>query len=241
MRSIIIGNWKMNTTVHQGKELACDIKDKLAPTKGVEVVLCPPATHLKSLYSETFGDSLRLGAQNIHYEESGAFTGEISVKQIKEFCKYVIIGHSERRAAGETDAEIFKKVKLAIKNNLTPVLCVGEDFKTRKAGKTNQFIKDQINKSIPFQLSALSSKLLIAYEPVWAIGTGRQPKPEEIEQVVNLIKKIIGSKAKVLYGGSVTSKNSKKLAEIKSISGVLVGGASLKAREFVKIVEEFSK
>jgi len=221
MQSIIIANWKMNTTVHEGLDLASKIRDGLG-NNNVDVILCPPYTHLKPLFDELHGSSISLGAQNMHFEEKGAYTGAVSVTQIEEYCDYVILGHSEQRQYfGETDENVSKKIKTALKHCITPIVCVGESLATKKAGKSEEFVKNQLkNVFTPLKQSQNSKlqtqDLIIAYEPVWAISTnpGAKPDtPENAEKMVELIKNEVEEKYRInniSYKQSLSSLHSDK-------------------------------
>jgi len=249
MRLIMIaGNWKMNTTVGEAINLIKQIIPQVNDTAGVEVVLCPPYVSLVPAYKLVQGSHTRLGAQNLFYEEKGAYTGEISPLMLSDLCEYVIIGHSERRQYfQETGDIISKKVNAAIKNNLKPILCVGENLVQYESGKTREVVGSQLESS----LSGVSGadKLTIAYEPVWAIGTGKAATGKQANETVNMIRLFISIKygteiadnMRILYGGSVTPANISEFVSQPDIDGALVGGASLKAGDFAEIVKLASK
>lgn len=227
---LVAANWKMNCTKAEAKTLVSGLKSAVSGKN--EVVLCPPFTILSIISDEIAGSKLKIGAQNCHYEEKGAFTGEISPKMLKDIgVSYVIIGHSERRAGNnETNELVNKKSAAAIASGLIPIICIGETGEERKAGKTKDVILSQIAGSLPE-----GSSYVIAYEPVWAIGTGVTPTSKEIEEAMALIN----SKKpgiKILYGGSVTDSNCEEISKISNVSGFLVGGASLDVAKFSKIM-----
>ncbi len=241
----VAGNWKMNTTVAEAERLVYDMLDELDRIKGVEKVLCPPFVSLVAINMMLQGSSLKLGAQNMHFETKGAYTGEISPAMLKELCEFVILGHSERRwYFGETDEVVNKKVISALNHGLKPILCVGERLEENEAGRTEEVIGRQVTRA----LNGIkpSSDLVIAYEPVWAIGTGRAASGEQAAATIKFIRDIlaklwnedIAQCLRILYGGSVTSNNIAEFVSQPGIDGALVGGASLKAKEFVSIVNQ---
>ncbi len=246
-RTIIAGNWKMNNDIKETKDLISKILEGINNISlNCEVVICPPFTSLSEAAQMIKESKIKLGAQNLHQEESGAFTGEISAKMLLGVgCEYVIIGHSERRTLfGETDELINKKIKRALSNNLKPIFCVGELLEEREKNITNQVVEKQLIDGLE-NLSAEELKnLVIAYEPVWAIGTGRTATPYQAEEVHVFIRQIIADKfskdlaenLSVLYGGSVKPENSGELLSQRNIDGALVGGACLKADSFLKII-----
>ena len=247
---IIAGNWKMNNTLNESVSLVRTIKNLVKNVREVEIVVFPPFTSLKDVCIETKGSNLKIGAQNLFYEEKGAYTGEISALMLKELCKYVLVGHSERRQYfKETDEMINKKIKTALKNNITPVFCVGETLNERNMNKTKAVVENQIKEGLKGILSNDMQNLIIAYEPVWAIGTGKTASPEQAEEVHlfirSLISKDCGKKIsdniRILYGGSVKPDNTNLLMEQIDIDGALVGGASLEAESFSKIVNFANK
>ena len=246
-KPIVAGNWKMNKTVEQATLLVADMLPGLEAVKTVDRVLCPPFTSLMVVAGMLAGTEVGLGTQNLHWEESGAFTGEISPLMVKEFCKYVIIGHSERRAYfGETDQTVNLKVKSAFMHNLLPIVCVGETLEEYEAGKTENVVSSQVKKGLDSIKTADAEKLIVAYEPIWAIGTGKAASPEQANDVIkNVVRKNLASlfgpetadKIRILYGGSVKSNNAQEFFSQSDIDGGLIGGASLKPEDFVKIVE----
>jgi len=245
-KPIVAGNWKMNKTVAEAIDLATAIKRDLAGCKDVDIVLCPPFTALKAVSDVITGTHIDLGSQNMHWEKSGAYTGEVSAEMLREvYCHYVILGHSERRAYfGETDQIVNRKTKAALEGNLTPIVCVGETLQEREGGKTNDVVGTQIRGS----LAGLSPRQLvdsvIAYEPVWAIGTGKTASPEQAQEVHAFIRSVLSEMAdqavaqsvRIQYGGSVKPSNAKELFSLPDIDGGLIGGAALEARSFIDIV-----
>jgi len=245
-KPIIAGNWKMNMTATQARELAGKLVPLVSGVKGRDVVLGPPFTSLAAVAETIKGSNIGLAAQNLHWEDKGAFTGEISADMLLDSgCKYVIIGHSERRQYfGETDETVNKKVKQALKKGLLPILCVGETLAEREAGK----LKDIISRQVTGGLNDISAedmkKIVLAYEPVWAIGTGKTATPEQANEVHALIRQKIkalysadiAEGLRIQYGGSVTPENVSTLMAMPDIDGALVGGASLKPESFAALV-----
>lgn len=243
---IIAGNWKMYETEEETFQLASDLKNRLKDADGVKVIICPPFTSLGSA-REAIGDSpILLGAQNMHWEQMGAYTGEISPAMLLTAgCQYVIIGHSERRGYfSETDEVVNSKVKAALKFGLSPIICVGEQLEQREANKTEEVVEKQVEGAFRDLSSQEAEKTVIAYEPIWAIGTGKTATPEQANQVHLFIRGLLASRFGkecaermcILYGGSVKPENSKELLNMPEIDGALVGGASLVAESFEKIV-----
>ena len=244
-RKVIAGNWKMNMlpneTINFIEQFAPLVKD----TKN-EVILCVPFTDLFYALLHVQGTNIKIGAQNMHWEEKGAYTGEISGKMLKSIgVEYVIIGHSERRQYfAETDETVNKKIKSALANGLKPIVCVGETLEQREAGQTEQIVTSQIEKAFKDIPASSLEQIIIAYEPIWAIGTGKTATKEDANTTIMQIRKklaeIYGQNEAdgviIQYGGSVKSSNAKELFEMSDIDGGLVGGASLKADEFSKIV-----
>jgi len=244
---LIAGNWKMNTTVSEAVELVKTMRGELDKVDNVEKAICPPFVSLAAVEELLRGSSIKLGAQNLFYEEKGAYTGEISPLMLAELCEMVIIGHSERRQYfSETGETVNKKIVAAFKAGLTPILCVGERLEENEAGKTEEVVTEQLRSS----LAAIDhiDGLVIAYEPVWAIGTGRAATGEQANETISLIRrniaKLYGDKVaqgiRILYGGSVTAANATEFMQQPEIDGALVGGASLKAPEFTSIVTQTS-
>lgn len=235
----------MNKSVKDGEDLAAGIKRELAECCDVDVVLCPPFTLLKVVGDIIDMTQVRLGAQNMHWESDGAFTGEISAGMLRDlFCHYVILGHSERRAMfGETNEVVNNKVKAALARNLTPIVCVGETLEERDSGAFMKVIESQVRESLA-GITDDMEKLILAYEPVWAIGTGRTASPEQAQEVhkgiravlADLAGKNVADSIRIQYGGSVKPANAAELFSQPDIDGGLIGGAALDVRSFVEIV-----
>lgn len=246
-KMIIAGNWKMNTLPDEAENLAKNILSGLKDQRiSTEVVVCPPYTNLQNVLAIVKGSKIKLGAQNCFYELKGAFTGEISIPMLKYFnVDYIIIGHSERRTYfGESDELINKKAKAILENNIKPIICIGETLSERQQGRTFEILFNQIDKCLRDLNSDDFKNLIIAYEPVWAIGTGISATKEQIEEAHNKIKEYIGNLFSVSnddivlqYGGSVTAENSNEILSIENVNGALIGGASLKSEIFLKIIE----
>lgn len=248
MRKIIIaGNWKMYKTSFEAVELVTELKRTLGDMNDVDVVVCTPFTALSEVKDILNDCSIGLGAQNIYWEDFGAFTGEVSAPMIKAIgVEYVIIGHSERRQFfGETDATVNKKIKAALKHALIPIVCIGEVLGERESGKTFDVIKTQLEGSL-VNLTALEMEnIVLAYEPVWAIGTGKTATPAQAQEVHKFIRDwltkkydaAIANKVRIQYGGSVKPENTAELMGQPDIDGALVGGASLKSDSFTAIVK----
>ncbi|WP_376789755.1 triose-phosphate isomerase [Thermoflexus sp.] len=247
---LIAGNWKMNKTAAEGQALARAIREGLR-TQTVEVVLCPPFTAIPAVHAVLQGSSILVGAQNVHWEDAGAFTGEISPVMLKEWCRYVIIGHSERRQYFHEDDEMIRrKVLAALRHSLTPILCVGETLAQREAGETGTVVATQTRRALEGLSPGQAARLVIAYEPVWAIGTGRAATGADAEEVIRhwvrgTLEELFGSEVaqqvRVLYGGSVTPENIAEFVSRPTIDGALVGGASLKAETFLGIIHETAR
>ncbi|MBI3175767.1 MAG: triose-phosphate isomerase [Chloroflexi bacterium] len=247
----VAGNWKMNKTVAEARDLVFKMNMKLREIKGVEKVLCPPAMSLLAISALLEGTDTGLGAQNMHWEEKGAFTGEISAAMVKEYCGYVILGHSERRAYfAETDETVNRKMLAAQKAGLTPIVCVGETLEEYESRRTADVVARQVEKGLANLDSAFAPKMVVAYEPIWAIGTGKASNgPEANAVVADVIRpalaRLYGTETaqaiRVLYGGSVTAANAAEFFGQPDIDGALVGGASLKEEEFVAIVKAAAK
>jgi len=242
---LIAGNWKMNTTVSEAIELVKAMCAELDRIGNVEKVLCPPFISLATVKELVKGTSIKLGGQNLFYLEKGAYTGEISPLMLADLCEYVIIGHSERRQHfGETGEIVNKKLKAALKVNLKPILCIGERLEENEAGRTEEVVTEQL-KSALAGIDSLNS-LVIAYEPVWAIGTGKAATGEQANKTITFIRdsiaqlysRKIAEEMRILYGGSVTAANIAEFVRYPDIDGALVGGASLKAAEFIGIVNQ---
>lgn len=243
---VIAGNWKMNKDRDEALQFIYAVNQELPPANQVETVICANDVLLRCIVKRQ-GDNLRIGAQNMHYEESGAFTGETSPKVLENTgLKYVIIGHSERRQMfAETDESVNKKLHASFKYELTPILCVGESLEIREAGTTNQWVENQIKKAFLDVDAKQAEKTIVAYEPIWAIGTGKTATPEQAEKTIkdirDVLKELYGKetseKIRILYGGSVNPKNIKSLLAKDNIDGALVGGASLDPASFLQLVE----
>ncbi len=245
-KKLIAGNWKMNKTSSDGVALVRDIVAAVGKQSDVEVVVCPPFTALESAGKALEGSEVKLGAQNMHAEASGAFTGEISAPMLRAiFTTHVILGHSERRTLfGETDEIVNKKVLSALKNQLKPIFCVGETLAERESGSTLKVVQTQIEKGLEGVSKELATSVVIAYEPVWAIGTGKVATTEQAQEVHAFIRGLltklftepVSAKVRILYGGSMKPANAPELLAQKDIDGGLIGGASLEARSFVELV-----
>lgn len=240
---ILAANWKMNTTYHEAMELGDFYKTHLRKNDNVKMLVLPPAIWLESLAKKFKHSHIALGAQNMHYEKKGAFTGEISAEMVKKFAKYILIGHSERRHIfGETNEAVNRKVKIALANNLNPIVCYGE--KNKEEGIDH--ILAQISKAVEGVSKKDFTKIIFAYEPVWAIGTGEVATAEHARLMINSSRERLAviygreaaKSAKFLYGGSVHSKNIHTFLDEKDINGFLVGGASLDTEIFGKIYQE---
>ena len=244
-KPLIAGNWKMNTRLEEAENLVRAMLAELDSIDGVEKVLCPPFISLAAIKELTKTTSVKLGAQNMHFEDRGAYTGEISPLMLVDLCDFVILGHSERRQYfAETDEIINKKVKKALEFGFKPILCVGESLEDNESGKAEQIIARQVKAGLA-EVSP-TSQLVIAYEPVWAIGTGRAATGKQANATISLIRSTVANlwdkktakTVRILYGGSVTSNNVAEFITEADIDGALVGGASLKADEFVSIVHQ---
>jgi len=243
----VAGNWKMNKTVAEARDLVSRMGGPLSAIPNVEKVICPPFTTLMAISEALSGTGIGLGAQDLHWEEKGAFTGQVAPNMVKEFCAYVIIGHSERRTYfGETDETVNKKVHAALKAGLTPIVCVGETLQQYESGLTSEVVRRQINAGLAGIDSANASSIVVAYEPVWAIGTGKASSGENAQGVHGkVIRPALGAlfgesnaqAIRILYGGSVTAANAAEFFAQPDIDGALVGGASLKVDEFVAITK----
>lgn len=247
MASIIVANWKMNPkTVKEAKTIFAGVSAGSKKIKKAQMVICPPAAFLGMFIGKA--KKVKLGAQNCHWEEKGAFTGEASLPQIKDIgCRYVLVGHSERRSLfGETNQTVNKKVLAAINSGLTPILCMGETAAERQDGRTFQVLKEQFEEGLAGVSKKAAENIILAYEPVWAIGTGKVCEIPQAEEVNIFFKKAVcekygrplSSSMPILYGGSVKSDNVLGFVKDAKMSGVLVGGASLDPKEFVKIAQQ---
>jgi triosephosphate isomerase len=248
MRKIIIaGNWKLNKTSLEAIDLVNGLKRELVDVTAVDIVVCPPFTALSEVNDVLTDSNIDLGAQNLYWEDSGAFTAEVSAPMLKDVgVKYVIIGHSERRQFfGETNQTVNKRLKSALKHNLIPIVCVGENLQERESNKTFDVIRDHIEGSLAGLTKEEIRGLVIAYEPVWAIGTGKTATSQQAQEVHKFIRglltKIAGEDVaqavRIQYGGSVKAENTAELIGQEDIDGALVGGASLKADSFAAIVK----
>jgi triosephosphate isomerase (TIM) len=241
----VAGNWKMNKSVEEARSLVSSMSAGLRLIGGVEQVLCPPFTSLQALAALLDGTGIGLGAQNMHWEEKGAFTGEISPVMVKELCGYVILGHSERRTYfGETNETVNRRVRAAETHDLTPIVCVGETLEQYESKQTSEVVARQIRLGLAGVSAGFAPRLVIAYEPVWAIGTGRASSGEKADEVAGSVIRPalsalfggeIAETVRVLYGGSVTAANASEFFTRPGIDGALVGGASLKPDEFIAI------
>ena len=246
-RKLIAGNWKMNKTGADAVALVTEIVAAVGRQADVDVVVCPPFTALESVARALEGSNVKLGAQNMHHEASGAFTGEIAAPMLRaHFATHVILGHSERRTYfGETDAFINQKVLAALKNQLRPILCVGETLAEREASATLKVVQTQTERCLEGVSKELAPNVTIAYEPVWAIGTGKVATTAQAQEVhafirgllVKLFGEPLAQKIRILYGGSMKPANAPELLAEKDIDGGLIGGASLEARSFIDLVK----
>ena len=239
---VVAGNWKMNTTISEAATLAAGVRDGAAAVPGVELVLCPPFVSLAAVKDAVAGSAVQVGAQNMYFEESGAFTGEVSPGMLQGLCDYVILGHSERRQLfGETDELVNSKVKAAQAAGLKPILCVGESLEQREQGRASEVISNQVRVGLAGVGDA--SNLIIAYEPIWAIGTGQAATPETAADIMGgaileTLRSLFSSAADnvpLLYGGSMNGSNAGEFAAQDCIHGGLVGGAALQAAQFLQV------
>jgi triosephosphate isomerase len=242
---LIAGNWKMNKTVAEAMGLVAALKARAAAMKGVDVAVCPPFTTLAAVAAAVAGTPIQVGAQNVHWAESGAYTGEVSAAMLREIpVTYAIIGHSERRQYfGETDATVNQRLLAALKAGLTPIVCVGELLAQREADQTQAVVTAQIAKGLAGLSAVQLAATVIAYEPVWAIGTGKTASPEQAQEVHAFLRALlrqshgaVAETVRLLYGGSMKAKNAAELLRQADIDGGLIGGASLEADEFVGII-----
>jgi len=244
---VIAGNWKMNKTVAEARKLAQELVDGGNIIRSSTAVLCPPFVVLETVAKTIESTAYRLGAQNVYWENAGAFTGEVSPPMLRAVgCQYVIVGHSERRQYfGETDASVNRRIKAAQDGGLIPIACVGETIQEREAGKTRDIIRRQISGVIDGLTHQAVERLIIAYEPVWAIGTGMTAEPEDADEVHAHVRGLVQEKYSpevaqrltILYGGSVNDQNAEQLLSMRNIDGALIGGASLKAASFLHILK----
>ncbi|MCI0498386.1 MAG: triose-phosphate isomerase [Planctomycetales bacterium] len=246
-KPFIAGNWKMNTNSASAVALAAGLARQLAGVETIDVAVCPPFLYLQSVAAALSASNIALGAQDVYFEGNGAFTGEVSVEMLKDCCcSYAIIGHSERRhVLGETDALINKKIAAAIAGGLLPIFCVGELLEDREAGKTTQVVADQVKKGLDGLCPERVQAVTIAYEPVWAIGTGRTATPAQAQEVHAMIRSLleklygkdIARALRIQYGGSAKPSNTAELMSQPDVDGLLVGGASLKVEDFAAMVK----
>ena len=245
---MIAGNWKLNTTVSEAIELVNQMCERLDDIANVDKVICPPFVSLTAVKELIKGSSIKLGAQNIYFEEKGAYTGEISPLMLAELCEFVIIGHSERRYYfNETGEVVNKKIQSALRAGLKPILCIGERLEENEAGRTKEVLTEQLRSSMA-GIDYLNG-LIIAYEPVWAIGTGRAATGKQANETIGFIRRNVAKlysesfaqDLRILYGGSVTADNTAEFMQQSEIDGALVGGASLKAEQFLSIVRQTSE
>jgi len=242
---LIVGNWKMNATVTEAIRIVHEMLDRLDQVEEGEKVLCPPFVSLIAISNLLKGSSVKLGAQNMHFEPKGAYTGEISALMLTSLCEFVILGHSERRQYfAETDEIVNRKVVAALGNRLKPILCVGEKLDENEAGKTEEIVARQLSRGLSDVKP--TPNIVIAYEPIWAIGTGKAANGDQAAATIEFIRNTLSElwngnaarDSRILYGGSVTSSNIAEFVSQPEIDGALVGGASLKAQEFLSIVEQ---
>ena len=245
-KKLIAGNWKMNKTPADGAALAAELVTAAGKQTDVEVVVCPPFTALDAVGKALDGSTIKLGAQNLHPEASGAFTGEVSAPMLRAlFTTHVIIGHSERRSLfGDTDAFVNLKVLAALKNQLKPILCVGESLAEREAGTTLKVVQTQLEAGLQGVSKEQAATLVVAYEPVWAIGTGKVATTDQAQEVhayirgllTKLFTEPVAQRVRILYGGSMKPANAPELLAQKDIDGGLIGGAALEARSFLDLI-----
>ncbi len=246
-KTIIAGNWKMNKTNAEAVKMVSELKGLVKDIKDIEIVIGAPFTALSDLQKEVKGSNVKIAAENMHWEESGAFTGEISPLMLKDLgLEYVILGHSERRAYfGETNEIVNKKVKSALNHNIKAIVCVGEQLEDREAGNTEKVVEDHIRGALKDLKATEVLNTVIAYEPVWAIGTGKTASPEQAEEVHKFIRNLLvgmydektAQEITIQYGGSMKPNNAKELLSKENIDGGLIGGASLQAIDFTGIIK----
>lgn len=247
--ALIAANWKMNKTFNEGITFINEFNKKIDDDSSNDILICPPFTLLNEIFKLKH-EKIKLGAQNMYYEESGAFTGEISPLMVKEFCEYVIVGHSERRNLfKEPNQWINKKVLCAVNHGLKPILCIGETEEEKKKKKTNEVLETQLKACLKNVSENQTKQVVFAYEPVWAIGTGKNATPQEAQDAHAFIRSLLtdmysqttARPLKILYGGSVNTENTEELIKQKDIDGFLVGGASLKVESFMEIIKKAKK
>ena len=250
-RPIIAGNWKMNKTIQEAIDIAIALKRRFYTFSEADIVIFPPFTALSKVNDEVIDSSIMIGAQDIYWEEDGAFTGEISANMLKDVgCRYVIVGHSERRnILGETDEDVNKKLKVVLRYGMVPIMCVGERSEERENGMTFEVLEKEITRGLKDLAKDEVVRIIIAYEPIWAIGTGLTATPQRAQDAHNFIRKFVerlfdtelSSKLRILYGGSVKPDNISQLMAQEDLDGALVGGASLDVNSFSEIVENAVK
>jgi triosephosphate isomerase len=243
---VIVGNWKMNKTASEATAFVRDLRQRLTDPTSIVVVLAPPFTALESVRAALGPSSIQLGAQDLFWEDHGAYTGEVSAPMLKDLgCRYVIVGHSERRTLfGERDQDVQKKVRAALRHGLQPIVCVGESLEQRESGKTNAVLTEQLRGGLAGLNAQEIAAVTIAYEPIWAIGTGRSATPDQAVAahrtirafIANAWSQALADASRILYGGSVTPQNIESLLKFEEIDGALVGGACLQIDSFVKII-----
>jgi triosephosphate isomerase len=246
-KPFVAGNWKMNKTGEEARTLVAAMLPDLQAAASIDVAVCPPFPYLMPVAAMLAGTGVGLGAQNMYWEDSGAFTGEVAPSMVAEFCQYVILGHSERRTYfGETDETVNRKVKAAFAHNITPIMCVGETLEENEAGRTSEVVTRQVREGMKGLDLSQAVRLVVAYEPVWAIGTGRAATSEvansvHADVIRPVLKEMFGAEAaeaiRIQYGGSVNAKNAAELFGMPDIDGALVGGAALKPADFLAIVQ----
>ena len=250
-KKLIVANWKMNKTIEEAVSFVKELKILVKNEKNIDIVICPQFTALQSVAKELIGSNIKLGAQNMYFEESGAFTGEVSPLMLQEIgCEYVILGHSERREIfNEDDSVINKKVIAALSHSLNPILCVGENLRERENGDTEKVLEQQLKNCLKNITNKQISKLIVAYEPLWAISKGnpnhKAATAEDAEEAHKFIRRLIenifdnkiAKNAKIIYGGSMKPENAKLLLSMPNIDGGLVGNASLNSKSFYEIVK----
>jgi len=249
-KPFVAGNWKMNKTGEEARTLVAEMLPELQAASSIDRAVCPPFPYLMSVSAMLAGTGVGLGAQNMYWEASGAFTGEVSPAMVAEFCQYVILGHSERRAYfGETDETVNRKVKAAFANHLIPIMCVGETLEENETGRTAEVVERQVRGGMNGLEAEQAAQLVVAYEPVWAIGTGRAASAEganavHADVIRRVLKNMFGSDVsqavRIQYGGSVNAKNAAELFAMPDIDGALVGGAALKPADFIAIIKAAS-
>ncbi|PWU69244.1 MULTISPECIES: triose-phosphate isomerase [Gracilibacillus] len=250
-KNVIAGNWKMNKLLGEAVDFVESTKNKIASAEKVEAVVCAPFPYLPTLVEKAKGTDLAIAAQNMHFEESGAFTGEVSPAMLKDLgVSYVVLGHSERREMfAETDETVNKKTHAAFKHGLIPIICVGETLEQREANETMSIVENQVKAALAGLTEEQVNQTIVAYEPIWAIGTGKTATSEQANEVCTHIRKVIAAEVsstaadavRIQYGGSVKPANVDELLSQSDIDGALVGGASLEAESFLQLVEAGAK